>query len=391
MLDTDFLMNKHLVGQGIAELKGWKINPVPTDPTGADLVESVLFYVEDVKDFKYYDGTVLKVLVTEDEIYDQAAIDQLFADLVNSAPADLDTLGDIATAIAALQGKTHVPVTIETNSADYLAVDPATQELTLKVSTDPTNLAEADATGLLVKPDYFSLHFLNTDGSIEPFLQDHPFHRRFRVKANTEITPPAGKFFSILNHSNNYVNLAADEPLPVQIVNRFYDIQASTANAIYVHEIHEPNSFVRYQTNGGTANTVDLNVAGVNALPFDGIPYNKAFGEFNPFSNAAIQSKFSGYVEVSYSLPHTSTGDGAGLRTYIRRTRAGVSTEWAFDFSHFNATQGKTDQCSQGFDIIDCQVNDVFNLIYTQAVGATADPIFIKDRASLCIKKHTIL
>lgn len=57
--------NKHLDGQNIAELRNFKINPVPTDPTGAALDTAIMYWVMDVKKWKYYDGTELKIFGEE--------------------------------------------------------------------------------------------------------------------------------------------------------------------------------------------------------------------------------------------------------------------------------------------------------------------------------------
>lgn len=61
-MSLDYLMNKHLNGQGVGELRNWKINPVDVDPLATELIEAVLYYVDADKKWKYYDGTELKVL-----------------------------------------------------------------------------------------------------------------------------------------------------------------------------------------------------------------------------------------------------------------------------------------------------------------------------------------
>ena len=64
-MPLDYPMNKHLDGQNVAELKRYKINNVLVDPTGADLVEGIPFYVDADKKWKYFDGTTLKPFGSE--------------------------------------------------------------------------------------------------------------------------------------------------------------------------------------------------------------------------------------------------------------------------------------------------------------------------------------
>ena len=61
-MSLDYPMNKNLDGQLVAALKNFKINPIATDPAGPELVEGILWYVEDVQKWKYFDGTLLRTL-----------------------------------------------------------------------------------------------------------------------------------------------------------------------------------------------------------------------------------------------------------------------------------------------------------------------------------------
>jgi len=237
--------------------------------------------------------------------------------------------------------------------------------------------------------NYFTEAYINASGNIESFLAPKGKIRRIRINPSLTVSPPAGAQFSVWdNLANNYIALGVGVDLEPSLIRHTYDaIFSLNGTAVFLREISEPRALIRLQTNGTSDNTINRNIINTASLGFSGVVFDDGNGYIEVDNTNGIRTLYRGYVNISYVFPMFSTGVRASLKTYIQRDRAGVLTQYCHDYSYMRSAANTNRDTNNGCDLIDCQPDDIFRLIYTRN-GTVGTAINITERASLLITKY---
>lgn len=108
-------------------------------------------------------------------------------------------------------------------------------------------------------------------------------------------------------------------------------------------------------------------------------------------NNGTITCNFTGTVKVIYSMPHTSTGQRAALKTIIQQnTGGGFINVGAGNHSYIRNNNGTTKQGATESDYFQCSTGDQFRIGARRSEGASqASAINLLERSYIIVERIT--
>lgn len=140
-------------------------------------------------------------------------------------------------------------------------------------------------------------------------------------------------------------------------------------------------AWLRRSSNGGSDNTINLNLVDNNDLVLNGVPFGEPGKYLEAVGTTAIRTLYDGFVKLSYQKPLKSTGIRPSILSCITRQRGSVFEEFAHDYCYVRGATGHYQDTNNGCDKLDCQAGDIFRIRYRRA-GTSAAAVNLVNHAN---------